>query len=575
MDTLMSTLQALPTGIGSFFLLLGLLVFVHELGHFAVAKFYGVRVEVFSLGFGKKIFQRKYGDTNYCISLIPLGGYVKMFGDDPTKELPEHDKQFAFLHKPIWPRIAIVLAGPLMNLFFAAFLFFCLGYFGETVPSAQIGDVAPETTAYSSGFRSGDKITAINGKEILQWKDVKEIIEVNANRELNFKVIRQDGAAADILVTPKVITNPFIFSTRSQIGAIEGLELDSKVAIVGISDVKSAAGATGMGPLELIVAINGKAISYWREIEPALQASLAPGGVSKFVFSVQSLQELKGQKEPPKREVTIELAHYDKSMPVMTQLGFVDSQTFLLNVKKGSPGLSITSAVNESPASAAGLKAGDQITNIDGKPVKTWDDVLSAVKSYDEKSGGLKLTYRRANEEKTVSIVPEMTEIPNAQGGLDKRFAIGVVPAVHTAPSAPTVVKLGFGAAVVHGFVSSYEYSKLIGMSLVRLVQAEVSPRNIGGVFTIGRVASQSFEAGWDYFVKTMAVISINLFLLNLLPVPVLDGGHLVFFTIEAIRGAPLSLRKLEIAQQVGLVLLLSLMVFALFNDLTHWISSW
>jgi regulator of sigma E protease len=253
----------------------------------------------------------------------------------------------------------------------------------------------------------------------------------------------------------------------------------------------------------------------------------------------------------------------------------MDPQTFFLSVKKGSPGLTLAAAVNESPASAAGLKAGDQVIAVNGKAVTGWSDVLNAVKGYDENSKGITFTYRREGVDKTVTVIPEMTEIPNAQGGLEKRFAIGVVPAILGSPNPSIVVRLGLGRALVSGISSSWEYSKMIGMSLVRLVQAKVSPRNIGGVFTIGRVASQSFEAGWAVFFRTMAVISINLFLLNLLPVPVLDGGHLVFFGIEAIKGSPLSLRKLEIAQQVGLVLLLSLMVFALFNDLTHWISSW
>jgi regulator of sigma E protease len=129
--------------------------------------------------------------------------------------------------------------------------------------------------------------------------------------------------------------------------------------------------------------------------------------------------------------------------------------------------------------------------------------------------------------------------------------------------------------AVAYGFSQSWEWSKLIAISFVRLVQGEVSARNIGGVLTIGRVASKSFEVGLVAFLKMMAIISINLFLLNLLPVPVLDGGHLVFFSLEAIKGAPISFRKLEIAQQVGLVLLMSLMIFALFNDITNLISSW
>lgn len=574
----MTTLQALPTGIFSFILLLGLLVFVHELGHFAVAKFYGVRVEVFSLGFGKKILQKKYGDTVYAISMIPLGGYVKMYGDDPTKDLPESEKQYAFLHKPIWPRIAIVLAGPLMNLFFAIFLFFCLGFFGETVPGTQIGDIKEGTPAYAAGFRSGDHIKAINGEPVQQWKDIKELIEASAGKELTFTVERaQTTEPVMVTATPVAGPNPFIFSTRSEIGIIEGLDLESKAAVVGISDIQSRAAQSGLGPLELVEAVNGQKVNTWRELETQLIEAFSQAQTTNapLKLTVRSLQEQPGRKQAKPREVEINISDLQSSSSLMAQIGLLDPQTFFLSVKKGSPGLSVTSAINESPAAAAGLKSGDQVLAVNDKPVTQWEDFLHAVKNYDEKSGGLKVTYRRQGEEQTVTVVPELTEIPNSQGGLDKRYAIGVIPAVLSAPNTPTVLKLGFGAAIAHGFSQSWEYTKLIAMSVVRLVQAQVSPRNIGGVFTIGRVASQSFQAGWDVFVKTMAVISINLFLLNLLPVPVLDGGHLVFFTIEAIKGSPLSLRKLELAQQIGLVLLLSLMAFALFNDLTHWISSW
>lgn len=573
MEFLFSTIQALPTGILSFLLLLGLLIFVHELGHFAAAKYYGVRVETFSLGFGKKILQHKRGDTTYCISIIPLGGYVKMYGDDPTVEPPADQKKFSFLHQPVWPRIVIVLAGPLMNLFFALFLFFILNIFGETVQSPQIGDISSSSTAYKAGFRSGDTIKKINSTEIRQWKDAKKIIEDNAGQNLSFEVERMNGSKDSFQFSPNLIKNPFIFSAQSEVGAIAGLELDSKLSLVGVSDELSPAAKAGFTALEHIESINDIKISYWRELEPTIEKFLTDSNVLELKFKTRSYVDANESDEPELREFVISKAALGAKASYAS-FGFKDPQNFLLSVKKGSPGLTLKAIAVDSPASKAGLKSGDELVQINSTPITRWEDVLSQVKNYEETANGLEITFKRKGETKTVNVIPELTELPTQLGGLDKRYAIGIVPAIIQIPNPPIKVSYGVVDSITNSFQSTWDFSVLIAMSVVRLVQAEVSPRNIGGVITIGRVASQSFKAGWDIFIKTMAVISINLFLLNLLPIPVLDGGHLLFFTIEAIKGRPVSLRKLEIAQQLGMALLLCLMVFALFNDITHWASS-
>jgi regulator of sigma E protease len=571
MEFLLSTAQALPTGILSFLLLLGLLIFVHELGHFSAAKYFGVRVETFSLGFGKKILKYKRGDTTYCVSIIPLGGYVKMFGDDPTNEPPPEQRKFSFLHQPVWPRIVIVLAGPLMNLFFALFLFFILGVAGERVAGPQIGDIESNTAAYAAGFRSGDSVTAINGTPVKQWKEIKESIEDSAGQDLKFDVTRADGTTAAVTASPILIKNPFIFSSKSEVGSIAGLDVNAKISLVGISDANNPAAKAGFTSLEVIEEINGKKISFWRELEPALAAAVADKSSTTIKFKVRSYSTGDESAEPPLREIEMPTVGLSGTL---ASFGFKDPQTFLLSVKKGSPGLTLKAIAVDSPASKAGLHSGDELIRLNDSTVAKWEDVLGQVKNYKESEAGLSITFKRMGEEKTVTVFPELTEIPTQLGGLDKRYAIGIVPAIIEMANPPIKVSYGVVDSMKNSVKASWDFSVLIGMSLLRLVTAEVSPRNIGGVITIGRVASQSFQAGWDIFIKTMAVISINLFLLNLLPVPVLDGGHLLFFTIEAIKGSPISLRKLEVAQQLGMVLLLCLMVFALFNDITHWVSS-
>ncbi|MEI7973198.1 MAG: RIP metalloprotease RseP, partial [Bdellovibrio sp.] len=172
MDSITSLLHSGYTTIVPFIILLGILIFVHEMGHFLVAKWCGVRVEVFSLGFGKKILQYKKGDTNYCISLIPLGGYVKMFGDEVGAQLSASEKKFSFSHKSVGQRIAIVLAGPLMNFFFAILVFALVAFRGEDFRKPVLGDISSSSHAYDLGFRSGDEILRVNTAQIKTWDEV-------------------------------------------------------------------------------------------------------------------------------------------------------------------------------------------------------------------------------------------------------------------------------------------------------------------------------------------------------------------------------------------------------------------
>lgn len=209
-----------------------------------------------------------------------------------------------------------------------------------------------------------------------------------------------------------------------------------------------------------------------------------------------------------------------------------------------------------------------------GKLLSDFSDLVKVVSSFDESHPPIELKVQRREGIKTLSVAPELTDAPGRQGALERRYTLGIMSSVEYTVSSKAINRYGFVDSVKLGFVKTWEWTQRITLGIAKLVQNEVSSKNIGGFITIGRVASQSFEMGIDRFIQTMALISINLFLLNLLPVPVLDGGHLLFFTIEALRGAPMSMRKMEIAQQVGLVLLLFLMIFALFNDISNYFNS-
>lgn len=545
-------------------ILLGLLIFVHELGHFLVAKFYGVRVEVFSLGFGKKFFKYKKGDTEYCLSVIPFGGYVKMYGDDPTAEIPEENKKFSFTHKPVGQRIGVVLAGPLMNLFFAAFLFFIIAMVGEEVVSPVVGDISPKSAAYSFGLRPEDEITAINNQSVQDWNQVKEYIESNGSGPIQLTIKRPNQTETiNIQARTELIQNPNVLSSDDEVGDIEGLSYLFRASAVAVQTDSSLAAKSGIKSGDHIVAVNGQPISRWNELVRAVATAEASGQIelkvqrpgernkietveAKFLFSDLNLNK-------------IETANLDeRGKDVIAALGLDQPDLYASNILDGSA------------ASQGGLKVGDKIVSVNGE-ISEWQDLVNTVQSYKENSPPLKVAVIRDNKRYDFDLVPQKILQPTPTGKEKEVYAIGIVAGVVNAPPLTFIERVSNPAkALAKGIKDAGVWSKNTALSFLRLLQNRVSAKSIGGPIMIGQLASKTFEVGLSPFLKIMAIISINLFILNLLPVPVLDGGHLVFFTIEALRGAPLSMRKMEIAQQVGLVLLMSLMVLAIFNDVSR-----
>jgi len=558
----MMMLQNAFANVGPFFILLGILIFVHELGHFLVAKYFGVRVEVFSLGFGKKLLSFQKGETTYCLSLIPLGGYVKMFGDDPSVEVTGAERDRAFLQKPVGQRIAIVLAGPLMNLFFAVLIFVMIAAIGEELPGPVAGDIAPETKAYEMGFRSGDRILTINSEPMPTWNHVRKRIEKAGGSAIEFTVERANEPQP--LTLPASVAfgeNENIFNSNRQVGHIDGLSNESRSTLIGIRDPKSPAAQAGLVSMELITAVDGRKVSAWRDLQGLLLASLGP---DKKTLNLQ-VRDLRNPERPEAmRTLTVNVPEgWNEKTDLPAWLGLEPAELYIYQVKK------------DSPADRAGLKAGDKVVRVNDDDVVTWNDVLTRVKGFDPASEGLLITIFRDGQELKLPMRPELTKLMSMKGQEERRFTIGIVSGLFPAVADPVFYRApGVWGIFEQGLVETRNWTEFVVMSVVRLVQGDVSAKNIGGVISIGRVASHSFAAGLSTFLRTMAIISINLFLLNLLPIPILDGGHLVFYSIEGLRGTPLSMRKMELAQQVGLMLLMFLMVFAFFNDITNIITN-
>jgi regulator of sigma E protease len=554
MDTIFGYLHSGLSAIVPFVVLLGLLIFVHELGHFLVAKFFGVRVEVFSLGFGKKIFKYKKGDTTYALSLIPLGGYVKMFGDELSAEIPEAEKRFSFTHKPVLQRIAVVLAGPLMNFFFAIVIFFVVAMAGEQMRSPVVGDVLSDTIAYSAGFRSGDKILKAGNEKVQTWDQFQKMMNQFHDQSLQVQVLRENSDQdSTFQITPHLIDNPNILSVNSQVGDVAGLSNSSKAAVIGIK-AGTIAAQNGLHTGDIVRSINGQKVKYFRELENLfVQMQDQP-----IKLEIERYEPIDA-KEPQVLNFQIPAAKYSS----MGVLGIESADLYLAKIMDGSP------------AMAAGLQSGDKITKIQGQVPQHWEDILQTVKTFNGQ-GSVAVEVDRGGKTISFQMAPKMTSQMNAQGGEEKRFTVGIVPWYQLAGvDIITVRAHNPWAGLKRGWHKTDEETEMTVLSFLRLIEAKISPKNIGGVISIGQAASETFKIGIVSFLQMMAVISINLFILNLLPIPVLDGGHLLFYTIEAFRGAPVSMRKMEIAQQIGLAVLMSLMAFALFNDFTRLLGSW
>ncbi|MAF90064.1 MAG: RIP metalloprotease RseP [Bdellovibrionota bacterium] len=535
-------------------ILLGLLIFVHELGHFSVAKFFGVRVETFSIGFGKKIWERTKGDTTYCLSLIPFGGYVKMYGDDPTADIPESEKQYSFLHKSVWQRIGVVLAGPLMNFFFAILVFALIALVGEDKPIAKVGEIQPGTAAHIMGLQAGDEILKVNGKSVSLMEEVQSLVEKNANAKITM-TIKRHGSEQEMELQGEtlIVENPNILSTEKMVGSLEGLQFMPTASMVGIDQPDSIAAQKGLATGSLITEVDGVKLQRWYELEYLMNKAISENKSFTLKFKVDQNAE----------EQSVQLNAQEDAFKNLKEFGIHPLDLF------------VGSVVDESAAKAAGLQKNDHITAIDGNEISHWSELVNRVRAYEEDKQPLALKVVRAGEELNMEMSPKPVLQKDPVTGMEKKvYAIGITTSLMGAPPVLTLVRSSNVLEVIkRGFVDSYNWSVTTVLSFWKLLTNQVSAKSIGGPLMIGQLASQSMAVGLSAFLKIMGIISINLFILNLLPLPVLDGGHLLFYTIEVIRGKPVSMRVLEVAQTFGLVLLLSLMVFATYNDFARFLG--
>lgn len=438
-----------------FIVAIGILVAFHEFGHFWVARKVGVKVLRFSIGFGKVFwsYQKNPQDTEYVLSAVPLGGYVKMV-DEREGEVAADDLPFAFNRQPVWARTAIVAAGPIFNLALAVILFWAILVIGETGTKPLLGTMDKQSLAVQSGFVEGDLITAVNGKTTPTWTVALEAI---------------------------------------MSAALEG--------------------------------------------EPTIAVSIKTSDEQEVVRTLHI----------PEQEKLDSVALYK-------QLGFKPLTPVLKPV--------IGRILPDSAALAAGLKQGDVILRANNTPINDWQGWVDIIKVHPDQA--MQLMIERDGATVPLSITPRATKVGDKTEG---KIGAGVFISEDLIKSMSVDYALSPLEAIPVAFKTTFDYSMATLKMMGRMLTGKASVENLSGPISIAQYAGQSADMGFVAFIRFLALVSVSLGVLNLLPIPVLDGGHLLFFILEAVRGKPIPEKIQLFFQNIGVTLLLLLMATAMFVD--------
>ena len=488
--------------------LLGLCIFIHELGHLLGGKMVGIKAKIFSMGYGKGVVKRTWGETTYQITLIPLGGYCQFYGEEPGEDREGHD--YEFLSAAPWRRIVVVAMGPLFNLFFGIALFFIMnmaGYSTETnriyIP-AELSSGKNISAAYQAGMRSGDRILSINGNTVRSFSDIQSNVIFSDGIQLGIEVER-DGGTKKFTVVPKNMQS----GGRYSIGVAP---YGTNIMLAGVVD-GDVADSAGLEKLDEIVSVDG------RKMHDA-------GEFTSYI------------KQKEGKTVSLKIIRAGKDMHISL-------------VPRASISLSFDSGASIDMSLIKKYLAKKKLT-LNGKVFTSEEDFVSEV----EKNRGKVLALE--SDEGRIS----------GKAFFEKRGFIGVYPVL-----SPEMIELeyGFADGLVRSFTEPWEFIVLNIKGMGMLFSGKMSVReNLSGPIRIAKIAGDvAYFKGFSAFVILMAKISIILMVMNFLPIPVVDGGHLVFFTIEAIRGKPISENVMARIQTAGVIFLIMLGVFVIINDIS------
>ena len=527
-------------------LALGFLIFIHELGHFFAAKRCGIRVEKFSIGFGPRLIGFQRGETEYCISALPFGGFVKMAGESPEEQKGEEGE---FASAPVGHRIYVAIAGPVMNFITGIILFSCVYLvgldrgtmwlmemlIGRSDRMAQIGLVAEDSPAKKGGIEPGDTIVSINDRKIKNWQDFNTTILTHPDEELKI-VVSRDGQPKTLYVTPRSLD-------RSGIGQIRVSA--RQAAMVESIPEGSAAATAGIQAEDLIESINGRKIYHVPEFGSGIWIPSNSFGSAHRRFYKEINENQNGK-------IALGIRRGDESLNVSFPINWVVNAV----VEEGSE------------AEKVGIQSGDEIVSINGESIKNFElyprlNELAATNPGQPIDIGL----IRNGEQLTAALTPVLggdENQPHLQGLHWKLSLDGLALAV---PSVP-IPKYNVISAVGEGVQTNWLILEMVVKVLKRLVTREVKTKHLTGPIGIVDATRRVVEFGLRSLLFFVGFISVNLAIVNLLPIPIADGGQILFFTLEKLRGRPLSIRKQMIIQQVSIVLLATLFLYITFYDI-------
>jgi len=446
--------------IAAFVVALGVLIVIHEYGHYLVARLCGVKVLRFSIGFGKALWMRRRGadQTEWVIAAIPLGGYVKML-DEREGPVAAGELHRAFNRKSVWQRIAIVFAGPLANFLLAIVIYWGLFVYGVQEAKPILAEPESATIAADSGLTSGETIVKIDGEPVASWQEVRW-------RLLQLAVERQ----------------PVQLETVDARQRLNSRTLD----------------------------------------------------LTRF--------DLQGLDGDPLLRIGLQLWLYRPDVPPV-----------------------IDTVEPSNVAANAGLRKDDRVLAIDGRRIERWDELVRAVRASPGKP--LRLRIARSSGETELTVTPASVQQDGIAFG---RIGAGPYVAPELKKDLVTLVRYGLGTALRMALARTWETSVFSLKMLGKMIVGEISWKNLSGPVTIADYAGQSAQLGLGAYIVFLAMISISLGVLNLLPIPLLDGGHLLYYAVEILKGRPLSERTMELGQRLGLTVLLFLMAFAFYNDINR-----
>ena len=591
-------------------LALGFLIFIHELGHFLAAKRCGIRVDKFSIGFGPKLIGFKRGETEYCISALPFGGFVKMPGENPDERTGAPGE---FSSAPVGHRIFVAIAGPAMNFAFGiiafSLVFMITGDFiRKSAQTTQIGLVADDGRAKKAGIRPGDQIIAIDGKRIRTWEDLNTKILTHPEQELQIEIIR-DGQKQTLTIRPELVEERGI----GQIGQIK-VSSGQEVLVHRVADGSRGATA-GIQPGDFIETINGEPIyhvpqlgswiwqtsdwverkhrEFYGKIKHAQDGEIALGLRRHLVHLLATANQIEGMTKRKSSEARILALLRDKGDLSLNQIdqqidggGAAVSHVLstlqekgLVEVKEESFAVNlpiaweITAIIQEgSAAEKAGVQSGDQIIGLNGEPLENFD-LYPKLHELAEANPNqaIQIELRRDSEKLTALLTPEVVgeDLPNLWG-LHWRESISGLELTEPEERKEYNIITGWGRGIQEtGAIVSKIISTIEG-----LVTHDISPKYLAGPIGILHLTKRVVQASYVLFLKFVGFISINLAIINLLPIGSLtDGGQILFFILERLRGKPLSPRKQLIIQQVSIVLIISLALYITWFDIRRIVS--